>query len=137
MGAFVTLQIDGRLRGCIGRLTAKRSLAETVSEMAAAAATKDPRFPPVRSEEAPLLEVEISVLSPLRRISDMSQIRVGTHGIFIRNGHRSGVLLPQVAAEHNWGRVQFLEQTCFKARLAKDAWKDPDSEVYIFSAEVF
>jgi len=136
-GAFVTLTLGGRLRGCIGRLTAKRSLAETVSEMAAAAATKDPRFPPVRKDEASVLKFEISVLSSLCRVSDMSRIQVGTHGIFIRNGYRSGVLLPQVAVEQNWDRVQFLEQTCRKAGLAKDSWRHPDTGVYIFSAEVF
>ncbi len=136
-GAFVTLRKAGRLRGCIGKLTPKCSLAETVSEMAAAAATRDPRFPPVKKEELTALEVEISVLSPLRRVSDISRIRVGIHGIYILNGHRSGLLLPQVAEEYGWDRIEFLEQTCGKARLAKDAWRHPDTEIYIFSAEVF
>ncbi len=136
-GAFVTLQKGGRLRGCIGRLTPTCSLAETVSDMAVAAATKDPRFPPVRKEELSSIEVEISVLSPFRRVSDISEIQVGTHGIYIRNGHRSGLLLPQVAEKYRWDRTTFLEQTCRKARLPEDAWKHPDTEIYIFSAEVF
>ena len=136
-GAFVTLYKEGRLRGCIGQLTPRCSLAETVSEVAAAAATQDPRFPPVQKHELTALEVEISVLSPLRRVSDISRIRVGTHGIYIRNGHRSGLLLPQVAEKYDWNRVEFLEQTCGKARLAKDAWKHRGTEIYIFSAEVF
>ncbi|HBZ56686.1 MAG TPA: AMMECR1 domain-containing protein, partial [Syntrophobacteraceae bacterium] len=83
------------------------------------------------------LEIEISALTPLERVSDVGMIQVGTHGILMRRGSASGVLLPQVAVEYGWDRTTFLEQTCRKAGLSKDVWKDRDTEIYIFSAEVF
>jgi len=137
-GAFVTIKKQGRLRGCIGYIQAVKPLYQTIQEMAEAAALHDNRFSPVTEKELDDLEIEISVLTPLRRIGDVDQIQVGTHGILIRKGYNSGLLLPQVATENNWDRKTFLEQTCFKAGLYdKDCWKDKDTEIYIFSAEIF
>lgn len=136
-GAFVTLHKEGKLRGCIGHIRAKNPLAETVAEMAEAAAFYDPRFPPVTSEELELLQYEISVLTPLRRISEVDEIEVGVHGLYMKRGSCSGLLLPQVAAERGWDRNTFLEQTCTKAGLSVDAWKDEKTEIYLFSADVF
>ena len=136
-GAFVSLHKDGRLRGCIGQIHARQPLVRTVAEMAVAAAFEDPRFPPLRREELSDIDIEISVLTPLRRITDVGQIQVGTHGIYLRRGGYSGLLLPQVATEWGWDRNTFLEHTCEKAHLSKDAWKDGETEIYIFSADVF
>jgi AmmeMemoRadiSam system protein B/AmmeMemoRadiSam system protein A len=136
-GAFVTLHKHGRLRGCIGHIQARKPLVKTVAEMAVAAAFDDPRFPPLRAEELNDIDIEISVLTPLRRITDLGEIQVGTHGIYIRKGGYSGLLLPQVATEWKWDRTAFLEHTCEKAHLPKDAWKDKETEIFIFSADVF
>ena len=136
-GAFVTLKIDGRLRGCIGYIIPVKSLFLTVQEVAESAATQDPRFSPVTPEELPRLEYEISALSPLKKIDDTEEIVVGKHGIIIRRGYSQGLLLPQVAAEYGWDRQTFLEHTCNKAGLPSQAWKHPDTEISIFSAEVF
>ena len=136
-GAFVTLHKDGKLRGCIGHIRGEKPLVETVAEMAEAAAFRDPRFPPVTAEEIRMLEYEISVLTPLRRISNVEEIQVGTHGIYMKSDGCSGLLLPQVATEWGWDRETFLEHTCKKAGLPTDAWKDENTEIYIFSADVF
>lgn len=137
MGAFVTLKKHGQLRGCIGFIEAIKPLGVTVEEMAQAAAFRDPRFPSVKKGELKDLSVEISALTPLKKISDVNEIEVGRHGIYMVRGLRSGLLLPQVATEHHWDRLTFLEQTCYKAGLASGAWKDEETEIYIFSAEVF
>jgi AmmeMemoRadiSam system protein A len=108
-----------------------------VKEVAAASAFEDPRFPPVRGDELDALSIEISVLSPLERISDVEKIRVGVHGLIMRRGARSGLLLPQVAVEQGWDRDTFLTHTCYKAGLPGDAWKSPDTIIEIFSALVF
>ena len=136
-GAFVTLHKDGKLRGCIGQIRAEKPLIETIVEMAEAAAFRDPRFPPVTSEELGQLEYEISVLTPLRRIKNVEEIQVGIHGIYMRRGASSGLLLPQVATEWGWDRTTFLKHTCTKAGLPEDAWKDKKTEIYVFSADVF
>lgn len=136
-GAFVTLKKHGELRGCIGHLVGTRPLADTVAAMAVAAAFQDPRFPPVTSAELPDLDIEISVLTPPRRISNTNEIQVGVHGIILQQDGHSGVLLPQVATEYGWDRETFLQQTCRKASLPPDAWKDKRTKLYIFSAEVF
>ncbi len=136
-GAFVTLHKDGKLRGCIGHIRGDKPLAKTVGEMAEAAAFHDPRFPPVTEAELEMLEYEISVLTPLRRISNAEEIQVGIHGIYMKRGDCSGLLLPQVATEWGWNRKTFLEHTCKKAGLPEDAWKDKETEIYIFSADVF
>jgi AmmeMemoRadiSam system protein B/AmmeMemoRadiSam system protein A len=137
-GAFVTIHKHGRLRGCIGYIEAIKPLYITIQEMAEAAALNDPRFPPVSSEELPLLDLEISVLTPLRRIKDVNEIQIGKHGIVLKKGYHQGVFLPQVATEQGWDRITFLNEICFKAGIHdKNCWKAKDAEIYIFSAEVF
>jgi AmmeMemoRadiSam system protein B/AmmeMemoRadiSam system protein A len=136
-GAFVTIHKKGQLRGCIGYIEGHGPLHHTVQEMADAAAFRDPRFSPVKEKELPELDIEISVLTPLRRIKDVNEIQVGTHGIYIKKGWYSGLLLPQVATEYRWDRQTFLEHTCQKAGLPSAAWKEKDTEIYIFSADIF
>jgi len=136
-GAFVTLHKHGALRGCIGYVEAIRPLYQAVKEMAIAAAFKDPRFPPLREDEFNDIDVEISVMSPLKKIKSVDEIEVGKHGIIMKSGFNQGLLLPQVATEEGWDRDTFLTHTCYKAGLYGDCWKKPDTEIYIFSAEVF
>jgi AmmeMemoRadiSam system protein A len=136
-GAFVTLKKQGHLRGCIGYIKAYKPLWETVQEMAIAAAFHDPRFPSLKKDEVKNLTFEISVLSPLKRIKDVNEIEVGKHGLYMVNGFRSGLLLPQVATEYGWDRETFLKETCYKAGLPPDSWKDESTEIYIFSAVYF
>ncbi len=136
-GAFVSLHIDDNLRGCIGYISAVKPLAETVKEMAECAAFSDPRFPSLAPEELEKVEIEISVLSPFEKIADLDKIKVGTHGILVRRGLQSGLLLPQVATEYDWDREQFLSHTCQKAGLPPSAWRSGNLEVEIFSAVVF
>ncbi len=137
-GAFVTIKIDGRLRGCIGNfgIGDAKPLFITVSEMAAAAALQDPRFPPLSERELSKIDIEISALTPLRPVDDVREIEVGRHGIYIRKGSRSGVLLPQVATEYGWDRDTFLRQTCRKAGLGPDEWREGAS-ISVFEAEIF
>lgn len=135
-GAFVTLTEHSELRGCIGRIVADMPLCEVIADMAIEAGSQDPRFYPVKPDELKDIEIEISVLSPIEKISDINKIEVGKHGLIIRKGFYSGLLLPQVATEYAWDRLTFLEQTCQKAGLPKDAWKS-GVEISIFSAEVF
>jgi AmmeMemoRadiSam system protein A len=136
-GAFVSIYKQGMLRGCIGSLEGSTPLMETVEAMAEAAAFRDPRFRPVAPEELPYLEVEISALTPLEEIKDPEEIEVGKHGIMIRKGYYSGLLLPQVATERGWDRITFLQETCRKAGLPRNAWQEKDAKIYIFSADVF
>lgn len=136
-GAFVTLHKKGELRGCIGNMVGHRPLIETIQEMAIAAATEDPRFHRVKSDEMKDIDIEISVLSPMQKIKDVNEIKVGTHGILMRQGRYQGVLLPQVATEWGWERDEFLRHTCLKAGLPTEAWKDPETIIEIFSADVF
>jgi hypothetical protein len=136
-GAFVSLHKKGQLRGCIGYIEGKGPLHKTIEEMAEAAAFRDPRFSPVAEKELSELDIEISVLTPLRKITDIQEIEVGKHGIYIKKGWYSGLLLPQVATEYGWDRKTFLEHTCQKAGLPSSAWKDKDIEIYIFSADIF
>jgi AmmeMemoRadiSam system protein B/AmmeMemoRadiSam system protein A len=136
-GAFVTLKERGELRGCIGYIEAIKPLFQTVADVAASAALNDPRFMPVSPEELPDLTLEISVLTPLRRLTDPAEIVIGKHGLLIRKGGYQGLLLPQVATEWGWDKWQFLEHTCRKAGLPPDAWKDPQAEIYTFTAQVF
>ncbi len=136
-GAFVSLHVGDGLRGCIGYITAHKPLFETVKEMAECAAFSDPRFPPLGPEELDEVEIEISVLSPFEKITDYDRIKVGKHGIMVRRGFQSGLLLPQVATEYRWDRDQFLSHTCQKAGLPASAWRAGNLEVEIFSAVVF
>ncbi|HHL40371.1 MAG TPA: AmmeMemoRadiSam system protein A [Deltaproteobacteria bacterium] len=134
-GAFVTLHRGGRLRGCIGLMVSQKPLFETVAEMAVSAAFRDPRFPPVTADELDELDIEISVLTPLRRISGPDEIEVGRHGLYIVKGPHTGVLLPQVAVEHGFDRERFLRETAVKAGLDPEEWKE--AEIHTFEAEVF
>ena len=136
-GAFVTLSQDGALRGCIGTFVTDDPLYTTIARMAREAAFSDPRFPPVAKEELELLDIEISVLTPMKRISDPESVEVGRDGLYVRRGMYSGVLLPQVPVEYGWDRNRFLEQTCLKAGLPPDAWKGGRTELYVFQAEIF
>ncbi len=136
-GAFVTLKEHGELRGCIGYITPMKSLAETVRDVAAYAALEDSRFTPVTTQELPLLEYEISVMSPLRRVLDIKEIKVGKHGLIMKQGDIEGILLPQVPVEEHWDRGTFLEETCLKAGLPREAWKSEDTDIFMFTALVF
>jgi len=137
-GAFVTLnERTGELRGCIGSIEPVAPLARAVAASAVNAAFRDPRFPPVRKEELPDLHIEISVMSPIVPVSDVSEIEVGRDGLIISRGNRAGLLLPQVATEYAWDRETFLCQTCVKAGLPSEAWRSPDCRIEKFSAEVF
>ncbi len=136
-GLFVTLKIDGQLRGCIGLIRSRDPLYKAVAEMAVAAAFDDPRFPPVTAVEFDRLEYDISVLSPLQRVRGIEDIEVGRDGLMIKLDLHSGLLLPQVATENGWAKAEFLEQTCLKAGLPKNSYKNKQAEVYRFSADVF
>ncbi len=136
-GAFTTLKKSGELRGCIGYTSAVKPLYITVRDTATLAATQDPRFPQVTASELPSLEYEISVLSPLRRVVDVQQIKVGQHGLLMKNGDSEGLLLPQVPVEQGWDRNTFLEQTCAKAGMRSGCWMDEDTDIFSFTAVVF
>ena len=136
-GAFVTIHSRGSLRGCIGNFISEGPLVEMVERMAVAAASQDPRFHPVRPEELDVIDLEISVLSPLEETDDPEAIEVGTHGIYLISPRGRGVLLPQVATEYGWDRETFLDQTCVKAGLRPGCWKDPETKILVFSAQVF
>lgn len=136
-GAFVTLTKDGRLRGCIGHISSEEPLCKCVARVAALAATRDPRFPPVTREELADCTIEISVLSPLVRAAGLEDIEVGRDGLVISSGYRRGLLLPQVAAEQGWTAQQFLEQTCLKAGLPRGAWRRQGVTIQRFTATVF
>ncbi len=135
-GCFVTITQNGQLRGCIGNFQSRQPLYREVATMAVAAASQDPRFPPMTRADLDKFDLEITVLSPLERIDDINQIEVGVHGIYIIKGLNRGVLLPQVATEYGWDRETFLRQTCTKAGLIEDAWQQPDAEIYIFSGQI-
>jgi AmmeMemoRadiSam system protein A len=135
-GCFVTLKKHGELRGCIGNLIPQRPLYLTVQNVAISAAVADRRFFPVTGEELKDINIEISVLSPIEPIADVSEIEVGRHGLIIVKGQNQGVLLPQVATENNWNRDEFLRQICLKAGLPEEAWQE-GGQLYVFTAEVF
>lgn len=146
-GAFVTLHEKGplrpgseasQLRGCIGNIVAQKPLYITIRDMAIESATADPRFPPVEKNELENIEIEISVLSPLKKINDINEFQLGVHGVIIKKGRNSGVFLPQVAVETGWSKEEFLSNLCeHKAGLPANSWKDASCEMYIFSATVF
>ena len=136
-GAFVTLTIDGGLRGCIGSIEPVAPLFRAVATGAVSAAFRDPRFFPVTKEELDHIRIEISVMGPIERVIDTDSIVCGRDGLIIRRGHSAGLLLPQVATEYGWDRTTFLRQTCVKAGLPPAAWQSPDCRIERFSAEVF
>jgi len=135
-GAFVTLRKRGRLRGCIGQIGTGHALAEVVVYSAQSAALKDPRFDPVQTEEVAEIEIEISVLSALEEIAP-ERIEAGKHGLMVSRGWQRGLLLPQVAAEMRWSAMRLLEETCVKAGLERGAWREPETTIQCFTAEVF
>jgi AmmeMemoRadiSam system protein A len=113
---------DGQLRGCVGRIQADLQIAEAVQQMAVRAAVNDPRFPPMRLDELAATRIEISLLSPLTRVTELKDIEIGRHGLVVEGGDRRGVLLPKVAIVRGWDQEQFVASTCRKAGLAEDAW---------------
>ncbi len=135
-GAFVTLHKEGKLRGCIGCFQSEKPLWQVVAEMAVSSAFNDPRFPPLEKEELTQIEIEISVLSPLQP-GRPEEVKVGRHGVYLVRGPFRGVLLPQVATEHGWDRETFLDHVCLKAGLPPGCWQDPETELYLFTAEIF
>lgn len=137
-GAFVTLRKHDTLRGCIGHIVPIEPLCDTVADMAVAAATEDPRFRKVTIDEMKDIDIEISVLSIPRRVKSADEIELGKHGVIVKRGMQQGVFLPQVATETGWSKVEFLENLCYgKAGLPKDAWKDSNTELYVFTAQLF
>ncbi|MDA3940945.1 MAG: AmmeMemoRadiSam system protein A [Spirochaetia bacterium] len=136
LGSFVTLHIDGTLRGCIGHMLPVRALIEDIKILAKESAFRDPRFPSLSLKELELIDIEISVLSPLE-VSSPKKIVVGKHGIIMKNGYNSGVLLPQVPVEQGWNREEFLSNTCRKAGMSTDCWKDPKTQIETFTAVIF
>jgi AmmeMemoRadiSam system protein A len=135
-GAFVTLRINGELRGCIGYPDPELPLVEVVGRCAVSAAISDPRFPALGVNEWHNVNLEISVLGPLEQVTDIADVVVGRHGLVVVLGRRRGLLLPQVATEWNWTVVEFASQTCLKAGLPRDAWRS-GATLYRFEAEVF
>ncbi len=138
-GCFVTIHNHGQLRGCIGQFQPAKTLIKTIRDMALAA-TRDGRFTtnPVTQPELSQIDVEISVLSPLTPTDDPLSLELGKHGIYIKRGYSAGCFLPQVATETGWSKEEFLSQCCAgKAGMKPNAWQDPDTEVFFFTAEVF
>ncbi|HVO18769.1 MAG TPA: AmmeMemoRadiSam system protein A [Anaeromyxobacter sp.] len=136
-GAFVSVQVGGELRGCVGTFEAREPLARIVARMAVAAATEDPRFPPVEAADVSRLSVSVSALGPLRPLPDPLSVRVGEDGLLIRRGWHRGALLPKVAVEHGWTAAEFLKHVCLKAGLPARAWQEPGAELQAFHAEEF
>ena len=135
-GAFVTIHHRGDLRGCLGRVDVDAPLADTIAHLAAVVSDSDPRFNPVSARELPDIALEISVLTPEEEVRSIDQIEVGRHGLIIEQGHRRGLLLPQVATEQGWNRETFLDHTCRKASLPPDAWRH-GARILMFEAFVF
>lgn len=137
LGAFVTLKLGGHLRGCIGNVQGSGELFRTVWNMAQNAAFQDPRFPALNENEFDAIDYEISILSPIDVCPDPELIEIGRHGLIMSRDGRSGLLLPQVPVEWKWDRETFLAQTCTKAGLDRNAWKEPETTILWFEAVVF
>jgi AmmeMemoRadiSam system protein A len=135
--AFVTLLVGGHLRGCVGRTERDLPLAETVAQCAIGAALHDARFQSVGSDEIAELEIEISVLSELSRVAAAAEIEIGRHGLLVVSGKRRGLLLPQVAAERQWRAERFLAETCRKAGLGPESWRNVETQIFAFTVERF
>jgi AmmeMemoRadiSam system protein A len=134
-GLFVSLHAGKKLRGCIGIIESLATLGENLVQSAADAALHDPRFSPVRPQEVDGLNIEVSLLSPMRLIRP-EEVEIGRHGLLVERGGRRGLLLPQVATEHQLGKEQFLAETCVKAGLPREAWKDPETRLYGFECVI-
>jgi AmmeMemoRadiSam system protein A len=135
-GAFVTLHVQHRLRGCIGVIEADQPLGDSIVRCAGSSALQDPRFPPIRPEDLAELHVEISILSPPAPIP-LEEVELGRHGLLVARGTQRGLLLPQVAVEHHLTREQFFEETCRKAQLPREVWREPGTQLFGFTCEVF
>jgi AmmeMemoRadiSam system protein A len=135
-GAFVSIHNGDQLRGCLGRLSPSSPLGATLVYLGGALADSDPRFPPVSEVELPLLQMEISLLTPERAIASIDEIAVGQHGVIVEQGRSRGLLLPQVATDFGWDRETFLEYTCLKAGLPRDAWRT-GTRIFVFEARIF
>jgi len=136
-GVFVTIHKNGDLRGCIGYIKGFKDLVPSITEMAQSAAFHDSRFPAVKEYELADLKFEISVLSEMIPVSNISEIQIGRDGLMLKHPYGSGLLLPQVPVEWNWDLPTFLKQICYKAGLSSDCWKDDISTLYRFSADIF
>lgn len=136
-GVFVTLNMHGDLRGCIGYVTGREPVYKAIMDNAVNASTYDPRFSPVGKSELNEIDIEISVMTPMVKVKSVDEIEVGVHGLMMKNGMRSGLLLPQVPVEWGWNRQEFLEHTCQKAGLNSNCWKDPNTVILKFTAQVF
>lgn len=136
-GAFVSLHVKGELRGCVGTFGASEPLARTVARMAVAAATEDPRFPPLQAGELAEVVLSVSALGPRQPLPDPRKVRVGEDGLLVRSGWHRGALLPKVAVEHGWSVEEFLKHVCLKAGLPARAWQEPGTELETFQAEEF
>jgi len=137
LGCFVTLKINGNLRGCIGSITSEKPLYINIAENALNAALRDPRFSPVTLEEYDSLDWEISVMGPLEKCTDLELIEVGVHGLMIESKHHRGLLLPQVPIEWGWDRTTFLEHLCLKAGLPKNEYLAGNAQIYTFRADIY
>jgi AmmeMemoRadiSam system protein A len=136
-GAFVTLKINNELRGCIGFITSEQPLFDTICEVAKHAAVQDPRFTPLTPQEFNSVQIEISVLSPMKKISDYTEIKIGEHGLLVEEGYHRGLLLPQVATENDYSVEQFLTSICMKAGLSPNLWQRKKLNLKVFTALVF
>ncbi len=137
LGAFVTLTKNGQLRGCIGEFEPREPLWQVIEKMAIAAATEDPRFPKVLPEELPDIKIEISVMTPPKKISDWRKIELGKDGVIVRCGERAGTFLPQVATETGWSLEEFLSQLCYqKAGLPPNSYRNPAVSLYTFEVQI-
>jgi AmmeMemoRadiSam system protein A len=136
-GMFVTLKINSRLRGCIGNLSPKLPIGELVRKVAVQAAFEDPRFPRLTRAEFDRIKLDITVLGAMTRLKKPEDLEVGRHGVMISRGYQQGLLLPQVAVELGWNRRQLLEGVCQKAGLPVDAWKDKETQLFVFTADCF
>jgi len=134
-GLFVTLHHGKKLRGCIGVIEGSAPLGENLARCAADAALRDPRFAPLRPEELAGLEIEVSLLTPIHPIR-ADELEIGRHGLMVERGLQRGLLLPQVATEHRFSREQFLAETCVKAGLPRESWKEPETRLYGFECEI-
>jgi AmmeMemoRadiSam system protein A len=135
-GVFVTLYCRRELRGCLGSMDAGTRLVQAIARLAASVCCEDTRFQPLRAEELPDSAIELSLLTLPERVVDVAAIEVGRHGLIVERGPHKGLLLPQVAREQAWDRDRFLDHTCLKAGLSRDAWRH-DAVIYAFEAEVF
>jgi len=137
LGAFVTLNKNASLRGCIGMIAGRGPLVETIHNMALAAAFEDPRFPSLRADELPEITIEITILTPLEKLPSTDDIVIGRHGLYLVKGGYSGIFLPQVPVEWGWDKATYLDELCHKAGLPSGSWKAPDAQLYYFEGAVF